>query len=363
MSIHHEFMKQAIAEGEKARFHAPPNPWVGCIIVKDGQIIAKGHTQPPGQAHAEVVALQEAKEAAKGSTMYVTLEPCSHYGRTSPCVDAIIKSGIAKVIIAVKDPDSRVCGNGVEALQKAGISVEIGICEEEVIRSFRSYFYHRTKGNPFTIMKAAMSVDGRTAAEDGSSKWITCEAARLDVHRERAHAQAIIIGAGTAHKDYPKLTVRHPECKLSKQPLRVILDSRGKVKAHGPLFDMNLAQTLIITTELVEQDRKKEWLDAGVEVVVVPNKNQHIDLHEAWKELGKRGILQAYVEGGSTLHSALLEANLINQLSIYVGSLLLGSGGMPLLTTRIPTLSQAQKLTLDKITHIGECAKLDYFIS
>lgn len=360
MISHLHFMQQAMALAEQARFHAPPNPWVGCVIVKDGCIIGQGYTQPPGQAHAEVLALQQAQGKAKNATLYSTLEPCAHIGRTGPCTQAIIQAGIREVYFGIFDPDPRVKGKGANQLQQAGIKVVQGVCEENIQQSLVAYLHQRRTGLPYTLLKTAMSLDGRIAAADYTSQWITCPQAREDAHLQRAASQAILIGAGTALHDSPKLTVRHPSYSLNQQPLRVLLDAKGKVPVEGPLFNTQLARTLIITTSQAPESRKKEWKEAGVEVVIVSSSSTGVNLQEAWQELGRRSILQVLIEGGATLQTALLNTHLVNRLLIYIGPLLLGSDGIPFYHKRIATLEQAQQLTLQNVQKIGNCVRLDY---
>lgn len=362
-ALHIHFMEQAVALAELARFQAPPNPWVGCVIVKDGQIIGKGYTQPPGQRHAEVCALLEAKEKALGATLYVTLEPCSHIGRTPPCTQAIIQAGIREVYYGIQDPDPRVQGSGESQLKQAGIRVFKGICEKKIQYSLAPYLYQRQTGLPYTLLKTALSLDGRTAATDQTSQWITCAQAREDAHLQRAASQAIIIGAGTALKDLPRLTVRHPSYSVAHQPLRVLLDSKGKVPAKGPLFEQQLAPTLVITTSQSLQNRQDEWRASGAEVAIVSESQTGVDLQEAWHLLGKRSILQVLVEGGATLHTALLTTPLANQLLIYIGPLLLGCCGIPLFQKEIATLQQAQRLSLLHVQRFDQSVRLDYQIS
>jgi diaminohydroxyphosphoribosylaminopyrimidine deaminase / 5-amino-6-(5-phosphoribosylamino)uracil reductase len=360
MASHHHFMQQAMALAEQARFHAPPNPWVGCIIVKEGQIIGQGYTQPPGQAHAEVRALQEAQEKAQGATLYATLEPCAHTGRTGPCTQAIIQAGIREVYFGIFDPDPRVKGKGASQLQQAGIKVVQGICEEDIQQSLAAYLHQRQTGLPYTLLKAAISLDGRIAATDHTSQWISCPQARKDAHLQRAASQAILVGAGTALHDSPQLTVRHSSYSLAQQPLRVLLDAKGRVPAKGPLFDPQLARTLVITTPQSSESRQKEWQAAGAEVVTVSPSSTGVNLQEAWQVLGTRSILQVLVEGGATLQTALLDAGLVNRLLIYIGPLLLGSSGIPFYHKHIATLEQAQRLSLQGVQKVGDCVRLDY---
>ncbi len=359
-SFHIYFMQKAIALGEYARLHAPPNPWVGCVIVKDGKIIGQGYTSPPGQAHAEIWALQQAQGHAKGATLYTTLEPCAHIGRTPSCTSALIRSGIQEVYFGVLDPDLRVRGKGMHQLRQAGIKVIQGICEKEIQSSLAPYLYQRQTGLPYTVLKAAVSIDGRIAAADQTSQWITCSQAREDAHLQRARSQAILIGAGTALKDSPRLTVRHLSDTLFQQPLRILLDAKGKVPAQGPLFDQKLAHTLVITTPLATQSRQNEWLTKGAEVITVAASPTGVDLEEAWSVIGERSILQVLVEGGTNLSSALLDTSLVNSLLIYMGPLLLGASGYPLYDRKIFSLQDAMQFFLREVQQIGQCVRLNY---
>lgn len=362
-SSHLYFMQQAMALAEQARLLSPPNPWVGCVIVKDGKIIGQGYTQPPGQAHAEICALHQAQERAKGAIAYVTLEPCAHTGRTPPCTDALIQAGIREVRFGIHDPDMRVKGKGAQQLREAGIQVFHGLCEEKIQQSLAPYLYQRRTGLPYTILKTAISLDGRTAAADNTSQWITCEQAREDVHLQRAESQAILIGARTALKDCPRLTVRHPSYQLRKNPLRVLLDSKGLVPAKGPLFDCTMAPTLIITTQQGAEKRKNEWESTGAQVAIVSSSSNGIDLQETWELLGNQSILQVLVEGGATLLTALLETSLVNRLVVYIGPIMLGSSGCPLYQKQIATLQQAKRLFLQDVRQLGESVRLDYLLN
>lgn len=354
------WMKRAIALSEQARFQAPPNPWVGAIIVKNEQIIGEGYTQSPGKSHAEICALEQAGNRAEGADLYVTLEPCAHIGRTPPCTKAIIASGIKKVYIGVQDPDKKVNGKGIALLNQAGIETEIGICAEEISSSLASYLYQRRTALPYTIIKTAISIDGRTAAADGTSKWITGEKAREDVHLQRSASQAIVIGAGTALTDSPKLTARHPIAIIQEQPLRVLLDAKGKVPAKGALFDSCLAKTLVVSTKNCPLERIREWEKTGAEVIFVSPSPVGVDLLETWRALGERSILQVLVEGGPKLHTSLLQTDLFQRLLVYVGPLLLGQLGHPLYNKEIATLSKAIHLSLQSVLQLEDTVRLDY---
>lgn len=357
-------MRRAIALGEAARLVAPPNPWIGCVLVRDGVIVGSGQTQAAGSHHAEVMALKEAGDRARGSSAYVTLEPCSHYGRTPPCCDALIKAGVGKVVVAVTDPDLRVAGRGIAALRAAGIEVEVGIAADEVERSLRAYLHQRRTGKPYCIAKAAVSLDGRLAAADGSSRWISGPEARRDAHRLRAESQAIIVGSGTAIADQPALTVRDWTAP-TVTPVRVVLDARGSTPVGGPLADAKLAPTLIVTTDKANSDWMKAWRDVGAEVIEVAaasdDQDYGVDLEATLRLLAQRGVVQVLVEGGARLHTRLFLGGLIDQLTVYVGPCLLGNQGLPFLPDlAVPTIASAPRLKLLASQPFGDTLRLDY---
>src|SRR3954447_9236323 len=214
-------MGQAIAAAALARPITSPNPWVGAVIVSPDHAVFSGATQPPGGAHAEIGALSQAGDRARNATVYVTLEPCSHHGRTGPCADALVEAGVRRVVVGIEDPDPHVAGAGIAKLRAAGIDVSVGVCETQIREQLAPYLKHRTTGRPYVVLKMASTLDGRTAAPDATSQWITGEEARVDAHRLRADSDAILVGAGTVRADDPSLTVRHVEAP--KQPLRVVL--------------------------------------------------------------------------------------------------------------------------------------------
>lgn len=358
-----KLMRRAIALGEKGRISAPPNPWVGCVIAKMGKIIGEGYHVAAGEPHAEINALNALQGEPTGATVYTTLEPCSHHGRTPPCVDALIAAKVWRVVIALEDPDPRVSGKGIAALRKAGITVKIGVCAKEATYSLDPYLHHRKTGLPFCLAKIAASVDGRTAAADGTSQWITTSGARADTHRLRAESQAIMIGSGTALADTPSLTVRLYKTERQKQPLRVLLDASGKVPAEAPLFDTEEAPLHIYTTSHCPQDAISAWEKAGATVEVVPpsETGRGVDLRSVMRSLGAKGILQVLVEGGATLHGSLLNAGLINRYVVYSGPLLLGDRGLPMFSGFSPeTMRESQQLHLDSVTKIGDCIRAEY---
>ena len=319
-----EMMLQAVAAGEKARYLAPPNPWVGAVIVNErGLVIAEGHTQVPGESHAEIAALRRAGDAARGATMVVTLEPCCHVGRTGPCTDAIIAAGIARVVIGTLDPDTRVSGQGVEQLRASGVDVEIGI-EEDVVRAqLAAYLWHRVTGRPYVVAKVAATLDGVVAMADGSSQWITGEPARRDAHVVRAQSQAIIIGAGTVRSDDPRLTARLDDIVL--EPLRVVL---GEAPAGAK---------------------------------VRPCLERHGDIGLVLDELGQLEVLQVLVEGGPSTTSAFLEAGLVNHVVWYIAPAFAGGDGTvgALRNLSTSTIKGLRRGRVVDVTRIGEDIRVD----
>ena len=319
-----ELMLLAVQAAEKARYHAPPNPWVGALIVGEhGVVIAEGHTQVPGEAHAEIVALRRAGERARGATMVVTLEPCCHVGRTGPCTDAIVKAGIVRVIVGTIDPDPRVVGQGIALLRASGIDVEVGI-EEEVVRAqLAPYLWHRVTGRPYVVAKIASTLDGVVAMADGTSKWITGEPARRDAHVVRAQSQAIIVGAGTIRSDDPRLTARLDDIIL--EPLRVVL---GRAPEHAR---------------------------------VRPCLERSGDLGFILDELAHHDVIQVLVEGGPTTMSAFFAAGLVNHVVWYQAAAFAGSegtsGALRCLSTS--TISALRRGRLVDVRRIGEDIRID----
>jgi diaminohydroxyphosphoribosylaminopyrimidine deaminase/5-amino-6-(5-phosphoribosylamino)uracil reductase len=329
MTTDQQLMRRALELAGGVRRLTPPNPWVGCVVARGGVIVAEGATQPPGGPHAEAVALTAAGDRAAGATLYTTLEPCNHTGRTGPCVDRIIAAGITRVVSAIEDPDAQVSGRGHAALRSKGIDVEVGLGAADAIALLAPYLVHRRTGRSFSVLKVATSLDGRVAAADGVSQWITGPAARADAHERRADSQAIVVGSGTALADHPMLTVRGVTGALGPPPLRVLVDGRGRVPATGPLFDRELAPTLVVTTDRCPAPARDAWIAAGAAVELVPpgRGGVGVDPGELLALLGRRGVFQALVEGGPTVHGSFLEAGLVDRIVAYVAPTVLGAGG------------------------------------
>ena len=329
-----EFMRAALEESRAALGTTSPNPAVGAVVVRDGRIIGRGHTQPPGQAHAEVMALLDAGEAARGADVYVTLEPCSHHGRTPPCTDALIAAGVVSVHYAIEDPDPHVSGAGAQALRAAGIAATEGDGATEAARINEGFLKHRRTGLPFVIAKFAASLDGRIAAASGDARWVSGEEARAWVHDLRTTIDAILVGSGTVIADDPLLTARPGGTLAARQPLRVVLDGAGRVPVTAHVFDAvgsTATSTLLATTSASEAGWRKAIAARGVEVAVLPTASdgRHVDLEALLRLLGERGVLTVLVEGGGELLGALFDQRWIDRLYAVIAPLVIGAAAAP----------------------------------
>jgi diaminohydroxyphosphoribosylaminopyrimidine deaminase/5-amino-6-(5-phosphoribosylamino)uracil reductase len=316
-----DYMERALSLARLAVGNTSPNPAVGAVIVSDGVVVGEGYTQPPGSAHAEVVALKQAGEKSRGATMYVTLEPCCFYGRTPPCTKAILDAGVAGVHIAALDPNPKVAGKGRAELESAGITVYVGEREEEAQEINESYFKYITTGVPFITAKFAISLDGKIATWTGDSHWISCEESRRYVHRMRRASDAIMVGVNTIVMDDPRLTVR--EGKNEKYPLRVIVDSKGRVLPTARVFS-EPGKTMVATAPGVAPETVNELRNAGAEVVELPSWKSMVDLNELLAELGRRNITSVLVEGGSTLLGTLFDGCLIDKVVAFIAPVIVG---------------------------------------
>ena len=323
MSLDEELMARAVAVGARARYDAPPNPWVGALVVVDGTVIAEGATQAPGANHAEVEALAAAGERARGATLVVTLEPCDHVGRTGACTEAILAAGVARVVVGIVDPDEKVAGRGIARLRDAGVEVSVGAGAALVDEQLAPYLWHRRTGRPYVVAKVAATLDGVIAMADGTSQWITGEAARADAHELRAQSQAIVVGAATVRADDPRLSARVGARVL--EPLRVVLGEAPPGARVRPCLEYS-----------------------G-------------DLARLLDELGARGVLQALVEGGAGVTSAFIQADLVNRLVWYVAPALAGARDTraALAELSTPTIGALRRGRVVGVRRIGEDVRLD----
>ncbi len=330
-----------------------PNPRVGCVIVRDGEIIAQGRTQPAGQAHAEAAALRDAQQRGadvRGATAYVTLEPCSHHGRTPPCADALLASGVSRVVAAIEDPNPLVAGAGMAKLREAGIVTETGLLADEAREMNIGFFSRMQRGRPWVRMKIAASLDGGTALLNGQSQWITSEAARADGHAWRARACAILTGIGTVEQDDPQLTVRGID--TPRQPQRIVLDSALQIRPDARVLQGGGSSWIVTTAG--DASREAPLAAAGAEIIRLPETSGKVDLHALMQELGRRQINELHVEAGFKLNGSLLRAGVVDELLVYMAPCLLGTAqGM----ARLPELSdlrESWQFGFHQVLQVGE---------
>jgi diaminohydroxyphosphoribosylaminopyrimidine deaminase/5-amino-6-(5-phosphoribosylamino)uracil reductase len=353
------YLERALGLAERGRGLTSPNPLVGAVVVAGGRIVGQGFHEGPGLPHAESVALVEAGESARGATLYTTLEPCDHFGRTPPCTRAIVGAGIARVVSALGDPNPIVDGRGFAALEAAGIEVRTGVLAEEAARQNEAYLKHVRTGLPFVTWKMAASLDGKVASRDGTSRWITGEAARADVHRLRAAADAILVGAGTALVDDPSLTVRDPGYR-GRPPLRILVDARGRVPETGDLFD-EAAPTMVATTGEAPRERREAWRARGAEVVEYEPEGGGVPLPQLLADLGKRDVQSVLLEGGPTLAWSMVEDRAVDKVVVYLAPKLIGGEDAPgVLGGRgFAPIAQAMQLRVASFDRVGEDLKVE----
>lgn len=352
-----EYMSLAVRLARKAEGMTSPNPLVGAVIIdRNGRIIGKGFHKKAGEPHAEIMALRDAGNVPAGSTMVVTLEPCNHFGRTPPCTHALRQAGIKRVVFAVRDPNPDVKGRGAAYLKKAGIDVIDGVYEKEARRLNESYFKHVTTALPYVSVKLAMSMDGRIAAQDGSSKWITSEHARTIAHRLRNTVDAVVVGAGTVKKDDPSLTIRHVKAR-DRQLFRIIFDTHLSTPVHARVIsNQNGIYKTMILTASSNDSLISTFTQKGVEVVRIKTGNGMLSLHDALKFLGKR-FMHILIEGGSGLVGGLMKAGQVDKLHVFIAPKIIGEDGLyPFRGVLLKTMKNAINLKDVKVyTYKGEC--------
>ena len=332
-----------------------PNPAVGAVIVRGGRVVGEGSTQPAGQEHAEVVALGAARALATGAVMYVTLEPCSHHGRTPPCTEAIIGAGISEVHASTVDPNPRVSGRGLERLRQAGIRVEVGEGQEQAEEIIAPHTKFVTSGTPLVTAKFAMSLDGKIATRTGDSKWITSEASRRYVHSLRAQSDAIMAGIGTVLADDPRLTARDAEgTPLPGQPLRVIIDSSGRLPLDSKLLRQPGETLVAVATDSAETSAGLEA--AGADVLALRGSGGRVDLDAVISELGRREVTSVLVEGGGTLLGSLFDARLVDRVFAFVAPVVIGGelAPSPVEGTGIERMADALRLANVRVERFGD---------
>ena len=348
-SMDSRWMAQALRLAELGLYGTSPNPRVGCVLVADGQCVGSGWHRRAGEPHAEVLALREAGDAARNATAYVTLEPCSHHGRTPPCADALIAAGIARVVVAVQDPNPAVAGAGIAKLRAAGIAVDIGLMEAGATELNRGFFARMSRGTPWLRSKIAISLDGRTALANGASKWITGAAARQDVQHWRARSCAVLTGIGTVLADDARLNVR--DIGTERQPLRVVLDSRLRMPATARMLEEG---NVLIYAAQRDPEKIASLEKAGATVHMLADERNQVDLPAMLRDLAQRGCNEVLLEAGRTLNGAMLRAGLVDELLLYVAPQLLGDSarGMAQLG-ELTALDQRIELKWQDVRQVG----------
>ncbi|HEX3326894.1 MAG TPA: bifunctional diaminohydroxyphosphoribosylaminopyrimidine deaminase/5-amino-6-(5-phosphoribosylamino)uracil reductase RibD [Actinomycetota bacterium] len=349
MTEDERFMREAIALARTVQ-EASPNPRVGAVVVRDHRVIGRGAHRGAGTAHAETVALGGID--ATGATLYVTLEPCSFSGRTPPCAPAVVAAGIARVVAGMEDPDGRVRGRGFATLTEAGVEVTVGVLEDVARRINIPFIHQRSTGLPFLVLKLALTLDGRLAARDGSSRWITSPETRVLVHEERARSDAILVGSGTVITDNPSLSVRHVDAV--RQPIRVVVDARGRVPASAALFASTDDDPVIVaTTDSSSHDVQTSWKEAGAEVLVLERSDEGVDLRHLLRVLGSRDLLQVYCEGGAALATSLMKQDLVDRLHLHYGPKIVGGDGPSIANLGVETMADAMGWTTTEVARVG----------
>ncbi len=320
------WMKRVLRLAEKGRGRTSPNPMVGAILLKDSKVVGEGYHAKAGEAHAEIVALERARQEARGATLYLNLEPCSHYGKTPPCAPRVIEAGIGRVVIGMEDPNPLVKGKGIGILRGAGLDVQVGILEEECRRLNEAFCKYILQKVPFVILKVAATLDGKIAARSGDSKWISGEASRRLVHRLRDQVDGVLVGIGTVLKDNPLLTAR---IKGGRDPYRIVLDSRLRIPEEAKLIGTSPSKAIIAATESASREKIEKLEKKGVRILIFDSKEGRIDLKACLSKLGEIGVMSLLVEGGSRVNGSLLDEGLIDKLLIFFSPRLMGDPQAP----------------------------------
>ncbi|CBH20540.1 fused diaminohydroxyphosphoribosylaminopyrimidine deaminase; 5-amino-6-(5-phosphoribosylamino) uracil reductase [Acetoanaerobium sticklandii] len=349
-----KFMKLALSLAEKGRGYVNPNPLVGAVIVKDGKVIGEGYHTAFGKSHAEIEAINSATEDIKSATMYVTLEPCCHQGKTPPCTEAIIKNQLARVVVATTDPNPLVSGSGIEKLKQSNIEITVGVLEEMAKIQNEVFIHYMTTNLPFTILKYAMSLDGKIACHTGDSKWITSEKSRTDVHRLRSSVSAVVTGIGTILSDDASLNVRLIDSK-GREPHRIVVDSAARISLDAKIINLDSkSDTYIAVTEAASDGKLRKLEDYGAKIIMTKSKDGKVDLEELWKELGFLGMDSILIEAGEQLSAALLEAKLVNKIRAYIAPKIIGgtNAKSPIGGYGASSMSEVINLKSMNFTHI-----------
>lgn len=353
-SVDRKFMRLALDRAEEARGRTSPNPMVGSFIVRDGQIVGSGYHRKAGTPHAEVHAIADAGAKAEGATIYVSLEPCSHHGRTGPCTQAIIEAGLARVVMAMMDPNPKVSGRGKKILEDHGIQVQAGILEDEAQKLNEAYIKYITTGSPFVILKTAMSLDGKIATASGQSQWITSEDSRKIVHQIRDEVDAILVGIGTVLSDDPSLTTRLPGGG-GQDATRIILDSRARIPLESRVLNLDSpARTIVAVTPQASQE-KVDQLKHRAEVLIIPEQDGRVDLQALMAKLGQMEVMSILLEGGAEVNASALKAGIVDKVMVFIAPKMIGGreAPCPIGGAGIDNLSDAVRLIDMSVEQVG----------
>ncbi len=355
-------MREALGLARRGAGATSPNPMVGAVVVAGGKIVGRGYHPRAGDLHAEVFALQEAAGRERGATLYVTLEPCVHSGRTPPCIEAIISAGIHRVVVAMEDPDARVSGQGLRRLAEAGIGTTVGVGEHEARQLNEAYIKHRTLGLPFVTAKWAMTLDGRIATRSGESRWISGEASRLLTHELRAVSDAILVGIGTVLADDPALTARIPGAV--RAPRRIILDSTLRIPTDARALAQDGTPVIVATTSRARTAARKALEARGIEVLEAQGPGGRVDLGALLRELGRRDVLSLLVEGGGTVHGAFIDAGLVDKVLVFIGPQIVGGPAPgPVGGAGVEALARAWRLAGATVRQLDHDVVIEGYVS
>ncbi len=351
------WMTRALELAEKGLFSTAPNPRVGCVITKKDSVVGEGWHKVAGEAHAEVLALRQSGGDAQGATVYTTMEPCSHIGKTGPCVEELIKAGVDRVVCAMKDPNPLVKGKGIERLKKSGIKVTLGVLEDKAMSLNVGFVNRMVYGRPWFRIKVAAGLDGKTALENGESKWITGDESRIDVHRWRARSCGILTGIGTLATDNPQLNVRR--VKTNRQPVIVITDSNLRALEGFKVFNN---EKVLLVTAIEDTSKIKNFENKGIDVLSLPNQFGRVDLPALAKELGNRQFNEVLTEAGCNLHSALLKEGIFDELLVYYAPIAMGSVGRGMFNVgNVERMENVPRFDLKEVTIIGSDIRVRAF--
>lgn len=360
----HEYMLRALQLAEMGLGRTRPNPAVGAVIVKDGIIVGEGYHRQAGTPHAEIHALNQAGELARGADIYVTLEPCSHYGKTPPCANALIEAGIKRVVAAVLDPNPLVAGRGIKLLQEAGIETQVGVLEQPARRLNEAFFKYISTKRPWVALKTAMTLDGKIATRQGHSRWITSAEARKFVHQLRDRYDAIMVGIGTVLADDPLLNTRL-EDPGARDPIRIVIDGQLQLPLDSHIVKTSDQQpTLVYTTHMADSQREAALANRGLEIIRIDGTQDNLDLGQVMDDLGRRGLLSVLVEGGSGLNASLLEHKLVDKLYWFIAPKIVGGihAPGPVAGEGAATMNEAMQLHDMEMRQIGDDVLIEAYL-